>query len=76
MGSNIECLKVIFVYLLYLSTIIHLFDSKKKTIQTLLAEEMYHGLIFPHAKQCKVIHYELMTTYFIAWAKLLTQIWE
>ena len=31
----------------------------RNTIQTLVAEEMYYGLILPRAKQCKTIHDEL-----------------
>ena len=34
------------------------------TIQILVTEEMYYGLIFLHIKQCKTIHDEL-TTYLL-----------
>ena len=43
-GYGIDNLKAVFVYLSYLSTINHrykLFEYKRKTIWTLVAEEMY-----------------------------------
>ena len=40
-------------------------EGERKTIRTLVAEEIYYGFIFLHAKQCKIIHDE-SATYFIA----------
>ena len=46
-----------------MSTLIHsyIYLSLINTIQTLTAEEMYYGISFPRAKQCKTIHDELTT---------------
>ena len=67
-GYGIDDLKIylrIFVISEYLNSPPQLFQYERKTIRTLVAEEMYYGLIISHAKQCKLIHDEL-TTNFIA----------
>ena len=43
-----------------------LFEHERKTIHTLVAEQMYYGLIFPSDKQYKTIPKELTATCFIA----------
>ena len=43
---------------------------EKDTIWTLIAEEMYYGLIFPRGEQCKTIQVGL-TPYFISGANLI-----
>ena len=39
-----------FVISEYYNLLWELFDGETKTIRTLVAEEMYHGLIFPRVK--------------------------
>ena len=55
-------LRSVFVYLSYLNIINHHHNYLSvRNIQSLVAEEIYYGLIFPHSKQCKTIHDELKT---------------
>ena len=55
------------VYLSYLSTKTHHpnYLSVKDTIWTLVAEEIYYGLIFPRTKQYKIIHDRIINNIFI-----------
>ena len=57
----------VFVYLSYVKTKIHRqnYLSVGNIIRTLVAEEMYYGLVFSRTKQYKTIHDELTGTYLL-----------
>ena len=54
--------RVVFIKSSYLSTKIHHHNylRMRNTVQTLVADKMYYGFMFHHAKQYKTIHYELI----------------
>ena len=67
-SNRINDLKVFFAYWSYLGNITRHYNYLRlrgKQFKKLVAEEMYYGLTFPHAKQCETIDNELKT-YFIA----------
>ena len=75
-GYTIDDLNVGILKLLvseYYNLLLQLFQREKKTIRSVVAEEIYHGLIFPRAKLYETIHKKL-TIYFIACANFLEQI--
>ena len=50
--------RFVFVYFVvpeYNKPVRQLFENERKIIQPFFAEEIYNGLIFPRAKQCKII---------------------
>ena len=67
LGNSVDGLKVVFQisYLIYYDPPLKLLKSESKTIRTLVAEEIYYGLIFPQAKKCRTLHNEL-TTYLLS----------
>ena len=62
-----------FVVSEYSNSPLILFECEKKTIWTLIVEEMYYGLIFLHANIYKTIQDEL-TAYLIARVNLIVYI--